>query len=79
MSSELPNELLSRVLAAYDATKCPEPEERAEAMAHFNRVVEALLEEHPTVSRSSLLQALRFRYPQYRAAQLISQSRRRTV
>lgn len=79
MSSESRSELLEAVLAAkYELLHCDD-EEKAECGKRLEAALTAILELHPKLSRWELLEAVNFKFNEYRAARLRAQRRRETI
>lgn len=79
MSSESRNELLEKLLAAKYDLECCDDGEKGDVARHFESCIAEVLQSHPTISRSDLIEAIGFKYREYKAARLRAQRRRETL
>jgi len=79
MSSESRNEQLEGILSAkFDLEHCDD-EEKSECSKNLDRLISETLAIHPNVSRLDLIEAIRFKYREYKALRLKAQRRKETL
>ena len=79
MSSASRNDLLEAILAAkFDLEHC-EDEDKAACSRVFESRLSEVLRLHPTISRGDLIEAIAFKYREYKAARIKAQRRRETL
>ena len=79
MSLASRNEQLEAILAAKFDLECCSDNEKAECIDYLNRLLMELLAAHPKVSRDDLIEAISFKYNEYRAARIRAQRRTETL
>lgn len=79
MSSESRNELLESLLGAKYDLECCDDGEKGDAARHFESCVAEVLKSHPKISRLELIEAIGFKYREYKIARLRAQRRRETL
>ena len=79
MSSESRSEALETILAAKYELECCEDGEKGDCSAHLESCIAKVLEGNPGISRSDLIDAIGFKYREYKAARLRAQRRRETL
>jgi len=79
MSSESRSEPLEALLAAKYELECCEDGEKAECSKRLENCIAEILQNHPRVSRAELIEAIGFKYREYKAARLRAQRRCETL
>lgn len=79
MCSASRNEQLERILTAKYDLECCDYEDKAECSAMFEKLISEALEAHPTVSRGDLIEAINFKYHEFKAARISAQRKRETL
>jgi hypothetical protein len=79
MSSESRNETLEALLEAkYELEHCDDAD-KAEWAQKFDRVLADLLQKHPKLSRGDIVEAICFKYREYKASRVRFQRRRESI
>lgn len=79
MSSASRNERLEALLAAKFELECCDDEEKAECLHQFEKLVADTLNAHPAVSKGDLIEAIAFKYHEYKAARAKAQRKKETL